>query len=63
MDRSEWIAKCSARLQQHWTHVDPDELDEVAGLLYDGHVERVWRELPPREAAETWLRLGMPNVY
>ena len=63
MDRQGWQEECSRRLQEHWEHIDPEQLDEVAGLLYEGHAGRFWNKLPPREAAETWLRLGMPNVF
>ena len=63
MDRNEWLAECSARLQEHWTHIDPEQLDEVAGLLLDSNDGVKWAALPPRVAAESWLRQGMPNVY
>jgi len=34
MTAREWIARCSARLQQQWRTVDPDQLDDLANDLW-----------------------------
>ena len=53
---SEWIDRCSIRLQQHWHHVEPTQLDDVAIDLWgDEH----WRRMAPEEAAVEWLKLGV----
>jgi len=53
MDRDIWIAVCAHRLQRQWRTVDPEQLDEVAGDLWND--ERL-RQLPPADAAVDWLR-------
>jgi len=53
---SEWVARCSGRLQQQWRTVDPAQLDEVALDLW--HDAR-WRGLEPEVAAVEWLRQGV----
>jgi hypothetical protein len=53
MDRDIWIALCAHRLQRQWRTVDPEQLDEVAGDLWNN--ERL-RQLAPADAAVDWLR-------
>ena len=48
-----WIAACAHRLQQQWRTVDPAELEEVAGDLWQ---DVRLRALPPAEAAVKWLK-------
>jgi hypothetical protein len=53
---SDWIARCSARLQAQWPTVEPEELEQVAiDLLRDP----LLRAMAPEEAALAWLRLGV----
>jgi hypothetical protein len=52
MERETWIAACAHRLQVHWRTIDPLELEEVAGTLWQ---KPELRELPPGEAAARWL--------
>ena len=51
-----WIARCSARLLQHWPTIDPTRLDDVALEL---RKDEELRALEPEEAALTWLRRGV----
>ncbi|HEX6704933.1 MAG TPA: hypothetical protein VF169_09255 [Albitalea sp.] len=53
---SEWVARCSARLQQQWRTVDPAQLDEVAFELWS---DARWRMFEPETAAVEWLRQGV----
>lgn len=48
-----WIAACAHRLQQQWRAVDPVQLEEVAGDLWQN---ADLRTLPPAEAAVRWLK-------
>jgi hypothetical protein len=48
-----WIAACAHRLQQQWRTVDPAQLEEVAGDLWQ---DVRLRALPPAEAAVEWLK-------
>lgn len=48
-----WIAACAHRLQQQWRTVDPIQLVEVAGDLWQN---AELRTLPPTEAAVRWLK-------
>ncbi|HSV61470.1 MAG TPA: hypothetical protein VLJ19_21480 [Variovorax sp.] len=52
MTREDWIAICAHHLQRHWRTVDPQELDQVAGELWEDERLRVQ---PPAEAAREWL--------
>ena len=52
MDRLTWIAACAHRLQRQWRTVSPEQLEEVAGDLWNDH--RL-RDLGPMRAAEEWL--------
>lgn len=47
-----WIAACAHQLQQHWRTVDPTQLEDLAGDLWND--ERL-RALTPSEAAQIWL--------
>jgi hypothetical protein len=53
----EWIARCSAQLQQRWRTINPDQLDDLANDLW-GDVEL--RRLAPEKAAIEWLGRGIP---
>jgi hypothetical protein len=53
---SEWIDRCSKRLQEHWRTVEPAQLDDVAIDLWG---EERWRALQPEDAATKWLKLGV----
>ena len=53
---SEWIDRCSKRLQEHWRTVEPAQLDDVAIELWrDPH----WRAMVPELAALAWLKQGV----
>jgi hypothetical protein len=52
MDRETWIAACAHRLQRQWRTVDPEQLEEVAGDLWN---DEGLREMQPGNAAEKWL--------
>ncbi len=53
---SEWIDRCSKRLQAQWRTVEPAQLDEVAAELWQDP-ER--RRVSPEQAALEWLQLGV----
>jgi hypothetical protein len=56
LDASEWVDRCSKRLQAHWRTVEPAQLDEVAGDLWgNSH----WRAMLPEAAAIEWLNQGV----
>ena len=48
-----WIAACAHQLQQRWRTVDPMQLEEVAGGLWEDERLRV---MTPTEAANVWLK-------
>ncbi|SEB26366.1 hypothetical protein [Variovorax sp. YR216] len=52
MQREDWIAICAHELQRRWRTVDPEQLDDLAGDLWQN--EQL-RELPPAQAAIAWL--------
>jgi hypothetical protein len=53
---SEWIDRCSKRLQEHWRTVEPEQLDDVAIDLWS---DPYWRAMAPESAAVEWLKLGV----
>lgn len=53
---SEWIARCTQRLQVQWRNVESADLEQAAIDLL--RVPR-WRAMAPEVAAEEWLRLGV----
>lgn len=53
----QWIARCSARLQQRWRTVSPDLLDDLANDLWG---DEELRRLKPEQAATEWLSRGLP---
>jgi hypothetical protein len=55
----DWIAGCSARLQQQWPTIDPTRLDDLA---IDLSRDDRWRALEPQRAAVEWLRQGIPSA-
>jgi len=57
MTAREWIARCSARLQQQWRTVDPDQLDDLANDLW---ADEKLRRMPAELAAVEWLSQGIP---
>jgi hypothetical protein len=56
---SDWISRCSARLQQQWRTIDPTRLDDLAVEL--ARDERL-RAMEPAAAALEWLRQGIPTA-
>jgi len=54
-----WIAQCARRLRQQWRTVDATSLEQLASHLHD---DADLRRLEPAEAAEQWLRRGIPTV-
>ena len=53
-----WTAWCAERLREQWPRADPTSLEETAReLLADEEL----RACGPRQAAEKWLRRGMPS--
>ena len=56
MHASEWMDRCSKRLQMQWRTVEPTQLEDVAIELWrDPH----WRAMSPEVAAVEWLKLGV----
>jgi len=53
---SEWLDRCSKRLQEHWRTVEPAQLDDMAIDLWG---DPRWRAMPPEDAATEWLKLGV----
>ena len=53
----QWIALCSARLQERWRTVNPDVLDDLANDLWS---DEELRRLKPELAATEWLSRGLP---
>jgi len=53
----QWITRCSARLQQRWRTVNPDQLDDLANDLWG---DKALRRFEPEEAAVEWLSRGIP---
>ena len=49
---SQWIVKCGAKLHERWQTVQAAQLEEVAVVIWQ---DLALRELPPDQAAETWL--------
>jgi hypothetical protein len=58
VNRQEWIARCSARLQAQWPRVPREQLIEVAAELRREHE---CQESQPERAASAWLALGIPD--
>ncbi|MCE9661706.1 MAG: hypothetical protein K8R60_24545 [Burkholderiales bacterium] len=52
-----WVAWCAERLRAQWPRADATSLEETARELWAD--ERL-RAMGPGEAAEKWLRQGMP---
>jgi hypothetical protein len=53
-----WVAWCAERLREQWPRLDGATLEETARELWADETLRV---LGPRQAAENWLALGMPE--
>jgi hypothetical protein len=53
---SEWIDRCSLRLQEQWRSVEPAQLDDVAIELWN---DPRWRCMAPELAAVAWLKQGV----
>ena len=49
---SQWIAKCGEKLHERWQTVRAAQLEEVAVVIWQ---DVNLREMPPDQAAETWL--------
>ena len=52
-----WVAWCSERLREQWPRADGTSLEEAARELWADESLRVQG---PVQAAEQWLRRGMP---
>ena len=52
-----WVAWCAERLRQQWPRADGTSLEDAARELW---VDESLRLQGPVQAAEQWLRLGMP---
>ena len=50
---SRWLAAVSARLQQRWPTIDPEQLDDLALDLWR---DEKLRAMEPERAADEWLR-------
>lgn len=48
-----WIEACAHCLQRRWRTVDPLQLEEMAGLLWQ---DVSYKQLTPAEAADAWLK-------
>lgn len=53
-----WVAWCAERLREQWPRADGASLEEAARELWR---DDALRPLGPRNAAEHWLRRGMPQ--
>ena len=58
-DEREWVTRCSARLHAQWPRIDREQRDEAARELWQS---TRWREFEPEQAAQEWLRQGMPGA-
>jgi hypothetical protein len=54
-----WVAWCAERLREQWPRADPTSLEEAALHLWRNEGLRAFG---PRQAAEKWLRKGIPPV-
>ena len=53
----QWVAQCAHRLRERLPHADITSLEEAATELWR---DDTLRALPPLQAAENWLRRGLP---
>lgn len=53
----QWVALCAERLREQWPRADRTSLEEAARELW---AAETLRTCGPRQAAETWLRRGIP---
>lgn len=53
----EWIARCAERLHQRWHTVGPDQLEEVAAVIWQ---DVNLRRMAPADAAALWLKPVVP---
>lgn len=58
MNPHEWTWRCTERLHEQWPRVDPGDLVNVAEALHHG--DR-WKGMKRQDAAEQWLRHGIPT--
>jgi hypothetical protein len=58
MNDDDWIARCAGRLEAEWPRIPREQRLEVARDLLK---EDVWRSRSPEDAAEGWLRQGIPE--
>ena len=52
-----WVAWAAERLREQWPRADATSLEEAARDLWRDETLRL---LGPRQAAEKWLRRGIP---
>lgn len=52
-----WVAWCTERLREQWPRADATSLQEAAQELW---ADEALRASGPRQAAEKWLRKGIP---
>jgi len=57
LDHVQWVALCAERLREQWPRADPTSLEQAAKELWG---DETLRACEPRQAAEKWLRRGMP---
>lgn len=60
MNPHEWTWRCAERLHEQWPRVDPGDLVNVAEALQR---EERWKGMEPQQAAEQWLRQGIPSAF
>ena len=53
----QWVALCAERLREQWPRADRTSLEETARELWAAENSRAFE---PRQAAEKWLRRGIP---
>lgn len=58
MNKHEWTWKFAERLHKQWPRVDRVDVKNAAESLH--HEER-WRSMELQQAAQEWLRQGMPT--
>lgn len=52
-----WVAWAAERLREQWPRADATSLEETARELW---ADEELRACGPRQAAEKWIRRGMP---
>ena len=54
----QWVAQCAQCLREQWPRADSTSLEEAAMEIWR---EEPMRQLTPTQAADAWLRRGLPE--